>query len=63
MGQNLNDYLTSEEKKQMDALLQKAKARMEEKGGEGCRGQFIMVACQCECGQANQNDEERDNFP
>lgn len=63
MGTNLRDFLTGDEKRQMDALLAKAETRMKEKGKEGCRGQFIMMACQCECEQINQKEEERDNFP
>lgn len=47
----------------MDALIAKAEKRMQDKGEEGCRGQFIMMVCQCECEQANQNDEKRANFP
>ena len=49
MATDLKDYLTDEERRQMDALLMKAEARMKEKGEEGCRGQFIMVSCQCGC--------------
>ena len=62
MSQDLRDFLTGEERRQMDALLAKAGARMKEKGEEGCRGQFIMMACQCGCGQVRQNDDKRDNF-
>ncbi len=63
MATDLKDYLTDEERRQMDALLMKVEARMKEKGEEGCRGQFIMVSCQCGCGQLSQNDDKRDNFP
>ena len=63
MGTDLRDFLTGEERRQMDALLGKAEERMREKGEEGCRGQFIMVSCQCGCGQLSQNDDKRDNFP
>lgn len=63
MGTDLRDFLTGEERRQMDALLGKAEERMREKGEEGCRGQFIMMSCQCRCGQAEQSDEKRDNFP
>ena len=65
MATDLKDYLTDEERRQMDALLGKAEERMREKGEEGCRGQFIMMACQCRCscGQTGQNDEKRDNLP
>ena len=62
MGVDLNDYLTGEERRQMDKLLEKAKERMRENGEEGCSGQFIMMSCQC-CGQTSQSDEKRDNFP
>lgn len=63
MGKNLNDYLTGDERRQMDALLAKAEERMRENGEEVCRGQFIMMSCQCGCGQTSQSDEKRDNFP
>ena len=63
MNMSLKDYLTGEENRQLDALLAKAEERMKEKGEEVCRGQFLLMTCQCGCGQANQNDEKRDNFP
>ncbi len=65
MATDLKDYLTDEERRQMDALIAKAEKRLREKGEEGCRGQFIMVSCQCgcSCGQTGQNDEKRDNLP
>lgn len=61
MGTNLKDYLTGEERRQMDKLLEKAEERMKEEG-EGYNGQLIIMACHCECGEINQK-EERDNFP
>lgn len=62
LGQDLNDYLTGEEKKQMDALLTKAEARMKEKGEEGCSGQLLLMACQCNCRQIMQKEEEKERF-
>lgn len=61
MDMSLKDYLTGEENRQLDVLLAKAEERMREKEEERCRGQFIMMSCQC--GQASQNEEKRDNFP
>lgn len=63
MGKDLREFLTGEERRQMDALLEKAEKRMREKGEEDCRGQFIMMSCQCGCGHTGQNNEKRDNFP
>lgn len=62
MGQNLNDYLTGEERRQMDALLAKAEERMKEKGEEGCSGQLLLMACQCKCKQMMQKEEEKEMF-
>ena len=62
MGIDLKNYLTGEEMRQMDKLLEKAEERMKEKGEEGCRGQFIIIACQCGREQISR-EEERDNLP
>lgn len=63
MSQDLNDYLTGEERRQMNKLLAKAEERRKEKGEEDCKEQFIMMACHCECGQTGPNEEERDDLP
>lgn len=62
MGQNLNDYLTGEERRQMDALLAKAEERLKEKGEEGCSGQLLLMACQCKCKQVLEKEEEKERF-
>lgn len=62
MGQNLNDYLTGDERRQMDALLAKVEARMKEKGEEGCSEQILLIACQCKCKQMMQKEEEKERF-
>lgn len=62
MGTNLKNYLTGEEMRQMDKLLEKAEERMREEG-EGYNGQLIIMACHCECGQTGKYVEERDNLP
>lgn len=63
MGQNLNDYLTGDERRQMDALLAKAEERMKEKGEDGCcNGQLLLMACQCKCKQMMQKEEEKEMF-
>lgn len=59
---DLKDYLTDEEKRQVDILLEKAEARMKEKEGEGCRGQFLLMVCQCKCKQVMQKDAEKEKF-
>ena len=62
MGADLRDFLTGEERRQMDALLAKAEARMKEKGEEGCRGQLFLMACQCKCKQVLEKEEEKERF-
>ena len=62
MGADLKDYLTGEERRQMDALLAKAEARMKEKGEEGCRGQLLLMTCQCKCKQVLEKEEEKERF-
>ena len=54
MGADLKDYLTGEERRQMDALLAKAEKRMKEKGEDGCSEQILLMACQCKCKQMMQ---------
>lgn len=66
MGADLKDYLTGEERRQMDALLAKAEERMKEKGEDGCcNGQLLLMACQCKCNkckQMMQKEEEKEMF-
>ena len=62
MGQNLNEYLTGEERRQMDKLLEKAEERMRENGEEGCGGQLLLMACQCKCKQVLEKEEEKERF-
>lgn len=62
MGQNLNDYLTGEERRQMDVLLAKAEERMREKGEDGCSGQLLLMTCQCKCKQVLEKEEEKERF-
>ncbi len=62
MGQDLNDYLTGEEKRQMDALLAKAEERRREKGEEDCSKQILLMDCQCKCTQVMQKEDERERF-
>ena len=63
MGQNLNDYLTGEERRQMDKLLAKAEERMRENGEEVCSEQILLMACQCKCRQMMQKEEGHDLCP
>ncbi len=62
MGADLKDYLTGEERRQMDALLAKAEERMKEKGEDGCSEQILLIACQCKCKQMMQKEEEKERF-
>lgn len=63
MGTDLRDFLTSEERRQMDALLAKAEARMKEKGGESYNEQFLLMTCQCcKCKQLLDKEEEKKRF-
>lgn len=62
LGTDLRDFLTGEERRQIDALLAKAEARMHEKGDEGCSEQIFLMACQCKCQQIMQKEEEKERF-
>ncbi len=63
MGADLKDFLTGEERRQMDALLAKAEARMKEKGEDGyCNGQLLLMTCQCKCKQVLEKEEEKERF-
>ena len=62
MGTDLRDFLTSEERRQMDALLAKAEARMKEKGEESYNEQFLLMTCQCKCRQVLEKEEEKERF-
>lgn len=63
MGTDLRDFLTGEEKRQLDKLLEKAEERMREKGEEGCSEQILLMACQCcKCKQVLEKEEEKERF-
>ncbi len=62
MGKNLNDYLTGDERRQMDKLLERAEERMRENGEEVCSEQILLMACQCKCRQMMQKEEEKERF-
>lgn len=63
MGADLKDFLTGEERRQMDALLAKAEARMKEKGEDGyCNRQLLLMTCQCKCKQVLEKEEEKERF-
>ena len=64
MDVNLREYLTGEERRQMDALIMIATARRELRGDRGCSGQFFMAGCQCGCGHdAKKQHGEDDGLP
>ena len=63
MGADLKDFLTGEERRQMDDLLAKAEERMKEKGEDGyCNGQLLLMTCQCKCKQVLEKEEEKERF-
>lgn len=49
MEENLRDYMTDEEREMVDALLDKAQARMYKKQAASREHQFLFLGCQCEC--------------
>ena len=63
MGADLKDFLTGEERRQMDALLAKAEERMKGKGEDGyCNGQLLLMTCQCKCKQVLEKEEEKERL-
>ena len=66
MGENLKDYMTNEEKRQVDILLERAQKRMRKKQAARQEQQFLFLGCQCECYegmvQQNQEHQERCDF-
>ena len=60
MGENLKDYMTDAEKRQVDILLERAQKRMREKQVASHEHQFLFMNCQCECyeGMVQQNQEK-----
>ena len=61
MGENLKDYMTDEEKRQVDILLERAQKRMRKKQAASHEHQFLFLGCQCESykGMMQQNQEEQ----
>ena len=62
MGTDLRDFLTGDERRQVDALLAKAEARMKEKGEGNYNEQFLLMTCQCKCKHIMQKEEEKEWF-
>jgi len=62
LGTDLRDFLTGEERRQMDALLAKAEERMKEKGEGSYNEQFLLMTCQCKCKQVLEKEEEKERF-
>lgn len=62
MKENLKDYMTEDEKRQIDALLDRAQERMRRKQGFGKEHQFLFLNCQCECyeGMMHQDCEHQE---
>lgn len=61
MIENLKDYMTEEEKRQIDALLDRAEERRRRKQADSNKQRFLFLKCQCECyeGMMQQNQEEQ----
>ena len=60
MSNNLKDYMTEEEKKQVDSILETAQERMRAEQISRQDQQFLFLGCQCECyGTMRQNQEGR----
>ena len=62
LGTDLRDFLTGEERRQMDRLLEKAEERMKEKGEGSYNEQFLFMTCQCKCKQVLEKEEEKERF-
>lgn len=61
MSENLREYLTEEERGQMDTLLMIANARRQIKRDQGCSGQHFMMGCLRGCGQDAEGQYGEDN--
>lgn len=63
MRENLKNYMTTEEQRQVDSILEKAQERMRKKQVASHEHQFLFLGCQCECYQTmvqqNQEHQER----
>lgn len=61
MRENLKNYMTEEEQRQIDVLLNRAKKRMRERQVSNQEHQFLFMGCQCECyeGMMQQNQEKQ----
>lgn len=61
MVENLKKYMTEDEKRQIDGILEKATERMGKKQDVGQNTQFLYLKCQCECAEAlmHQNRDEK----
>lgn len=59
MRENLKDYMTEDEQRQIDVLLERAQERMRKKQTASHEHQFLFLGCQCECyeGMVQQNQE------
>lgn len=66
MRENLKDYMTAEEQRQVDSILERAQGRMRKKQAARHEHQFLFLGCQCECyggmGQQEWEQQERCDF-
>lgn len=47
--ENLKNYMTEEEQRQVDCILERAQERMRRKQATSNGQQFLFLKCQCEC--------------
>lgn len=57
------EYLTSDEKKQIDELMNKAEERRKKKMEEDASQHFLMLDCQCMCMKRMQEKEGEQDVP
>lgn len=66
MGENLKNYMTHEEQRQVDSILKRAEERMRKKQYFGSEHQFLFFGCQCGCYEKmerqNQEHQEKIDF-
>lgn len=63
MRENLKNYMTTEEQRQVDSILERAQERMRKKQAASHEHQFLFLGCQCECYEGMvQQDQEKIDF-
>ena len=64
MRENLKNYMTEEEQRQVDSILERAQKRMRKKQVSSHEHQFLFLGCQCECyeGMVQQDQEHQEKI-